>query len=156
MKTGQEFVENFLEHHGVKGMKWGVRKSEYKAMSGSERKTLRKKARASMRSADRQTRLNDKVKRSEEKINRVREIENARNRLRSGQVHNEWSDAKIAFQTDKYTIGKIQAKRNRQEAFDKFNSEIAKSKEAKNGYEVAMKMVAEYAAQSVIDSIRKR
>lgn len=36
-------VNDFLAHHGVKGMKWGVRKSEYKSMSRDERKSYRKK-----------------------------------------------------------------------------------------------------------------
>ena len=31
-----------LYHYGVKGMKWGVRKSEYKSMSRSEKKRTRK------------------------------------------------------------------------------------------------------------------
>jgi hypothetical protein len=28
-KQAEEFMENFLEHHGVKGMKWGVRKDKH-------------------------------------------------------------------------------------------------------------------------------
>ena len=35
--------ENELYHHGVKGMKWGVRKSEYKSMTRQQRKEQRKK-----------------------------------------------------------------------------------------------------------------
>lgn len=37
---GAEFIDmdDFLEHHGVKGMKWGVRKEEYKAMDRYSRK----------------------------------------------------------------------------------------------------------------------
>lgn len=31
-----------IEHYGVKGMKWGVRKSEYKSMSRAQRKQVRK------------------------------------------------------------------------------------------------------------------
>ena len=32
-----------ISHYGVKGMKWGVRKSEYKAMSRKDRRKLRKR-----------------------------------------------------------------------------------------------------------------
>ena len=32
-----------LYHHGVKGMKWGVRKDKYKAMNRQQRKAARKK-----------------------------------------------------------------------------------------------------------------
>lgn len=31
-----------LYHHGVKGMKWGVRKSEYKTMTRHQRREIRK------------------------------------------------------------------------------------------------------------------
>lgn len=32
-----------LRHYGVKGMKWGVRKSDYKSMNRQQRKDVRKK-----------------------------------------------------------------------------------------------------------------
>ena len=32
-----------ISHYGVKGMKWGVRKSEYKSMSRRDRRKLRKR-----------------------------------------------------------------------------------------------------------------
>lgn len=37
-------VDSFLEHHGVKGMKWGVRRAE--GSSGADRKAAKKAARA--------------------------------------------------------------------------------------------------------------
>lgn len=36
-------TEVFLTHYGVKGMKWGVTKSEYKSMSKADRSGYRKK-----------------------------------------------------------------------------------------------------------------
>ena len=36
------YTEYYLAHHGVKGMKWGVRKSEYKTMNRNQRKETRK------------------------------------------------------------------------------------------------------------------
>ena len=36
-------VDNFLAHYGVKGMKWGVTKSDYRSMSKADRKQYRKK-----------------------------------------------------------------------------------------------------------------
>ena len=38
-----------IEHYGVKGMKWGVRKSEYKSMSRKDRKQARKDYREARR-----------------------------------------------------------------------------------------------------------
>lgn len=35
--------EKELKHYGVRGMKWGVRKSEYNAMNKQQRKAVRKK-----------------------------------------------------------------------------------------------------------------
>lgn len=36
-------MSNELYHHGVKGMKWGVRKEDYKAMSRAEKHATRRK-----------------------------------------------------------------------------------------------------------------
>ena len=44
--TGEEFVSDFLEHHGVKGMKWGVIRS--KAQLVSDRISAKKEARKDM------------------------------------------------------------------------------------------------------------
>lgn len=40
--NGQLVSVDELKHYGVKGMKWGVRKSEYKAMNRQQRKETRK------------------------------------------------------------------------------------------------------------------
>lgn len=37
-------IDNFLEHYGVKGMKWGVTKGDYKALSKADKKQYRKKS----------------------------------------------------------------------------------------------------------------
>lgn len=37
-----EHYNDYLYHHGVKGMKWGVRKDKYKAMSRAEKKKTKK------------------------------------------------------------------------------------------------------------------
>lgn len=49
---GEVFVEDFLEHHGVKGMKWGIRKKEYKSLDRDSKKMYRKKT-SKERRADR-------------------------------------------------------------------------------------------------------
>lgn len=35
-------MNDYIYHHGVKGMKWGVRKDKYKSMSRAERKKTKK------------------------------------------------------------------------------------------------------------------
>lgn len=37
----KEEYSDYLEHHGVKGMKWGVRKEQYKALNSSQRRALK-------------------------------------------------------------------------------------------------------------------
>lgn len=63
LEFSDEDYENFLEHHGVKGMKWGVRKAESaarvaraKRKERKEKRTERKKARAEQRQERRETR----------------------------------------------------------------------------------------------------
>lgn len=43
MAQGEEFVQDFLEHYGVKGMKWGVRR-EHARVSTSQARTVTDKA----------------------------------------------------------------------------------------------------------------
>ena len=58
---GERFVENFLEHHGVKGMKWGIRKAEYKSLDKASRKKYRKKT-SKERRTDRDTAYKENLK----------------------------------------------------------------------------------------------
>ena len=54
-----------LAHYGVPGMKWGVRKSEYKAMSRGQRKALRKAKRQEYKAMrQHRTALLDKAERA--------------------------------------------------------------------------------------------
>lgn len=63
LEFSDEDYENFLEHHGVKGMKWGVRKAESaaravraKRQERKQKRTERKKARAEQRQERRENR----------------------------------------------------------------------------------------------------
>lgn len=49
-KTAQEIL-NELEHYGVKGMKWGVRKDRSSKSSGPKKKSARSEARAKKKKA---------------------------------------------------------------------------------------------------------
>ena len=49
-KTAQEIL-NELEHYGVKGMKWGIRKDRSSKSSGTKKKSARSEARAKKKKA---------------------------------------------------------------------------------------------------------
>ena len=49
-KTAQEIL-NELEHYGVKGMKWGIRKDRSSKSSGTKKKSSRSEARAKKKRA---------------------------------------------------------------------------------------------------------
>lgn len=85
MESGETFVEDFLEHYGVKGMKWGVRRDQAlldriagrrnRAVGGTrqERKAANKKAKQDWKdyksSTTRQERRSDRKAAIESKAN---------------------------------------------------------------------------------------
>lgn len=58
-----------ISHYGVKGMKWGVRKSEYRSMSRKDRKQLRKNYKT-----DRKRRVNEFVTNNSDKYRNRKEM----------------------------------------------------------------------------------
>lgn len=107
-------VEDFLEHYGVKGMKWGVRRD--------------------MRKLNKASRAKDKAKRQSE-------IDAARKRLGSGKNKEALKKAKAQYKIDKYEIGSREARKLVDKHKEKIRSDYETSKQLKNGKEVALAMV---------------
>lgn len=61
MTQGDMFVEEYIEHYGVKGMKWGKRKKRTRSEESSENKTVRKKRAKELSNAE----LQKSIKRME-------------------------------------------------------------------------------------------
>jgi len=114
MEPAEEFVENFLEHHGVKGMKWGVRKSrsELRSLNKASRKTDREKF--------------DK------------KIDQARSRVSSGKAKARLKKAKADYKSNKLDIGSREAKKILNKEKAKYISDVETSQYAKSGKERAV------------------
>ncbi|QGZ17215.1 hypothetical protein SEA_GIANTSBANE_11 [Arthrobacter phage Giantsbane] len=93
-------VDNYLEHFGVKGMKWGKHKSSSNS-SGSSSGPSRKE----LRTLDRENR---KATRAAARKQWDDDIETARNRV-DGDAR-RYNEAKQQYKTDKKTIGKVAAR----------------------------------------------
>lgn len=93
-------VDNYLEHYGVKGMRWGKRSS-----SSSSSDSNPGKSRKELRALDRQNRKAAKQKARDDYDN---EILKARNSVdKDAQRYNE---AKKQYKSDKTTMGKVAAR----------------------------------------------
>lgn len=115
---GEVFVEGFLEHHGVKGMKWGVRKSK------SELRDLNRASRQKDREA------------------RDKAIDKARARVSSGKTKANFKQAKQNYKHDKLEIGSREARKILNKARAKRTSDIETSQLAKSGKEKATALIA--------------
>lgn len=105
-------VDDFLAHHGVKGMKWGVRKS-----------------RAELRALDKASRATDKAK-------RAKEIQSARDRYNKSARSN-YKAAKAEYKEARHVIGKREAKKILNKVKEKNVKDWETGSQYKNGKEVA-------------------
>lgn len=103
-------VDNYLEHYGVKGMKWGKRSSS-SSSSGSKPGKSRKELRALDRTARKEAKAKAKKDWDDD-------IEKARNDL-DGKAQ-KLQEAAKQYKTDKATIGKVAAKHALRDVEDDF------------------------------------
>jgi molecular chaperone GrpE (heat shock protein) len=100
-------VDDYLEHFGVKGMKWGKHKSSSSSSSSAPKKTrselraLNKEARAKGR-AENKAEIKKLQDEHDAKVNKARDEVDAK-----AQKYNE---AKKQYKIDKKEIGKVAAK----------------------------------------------
>ncbi len=92
-------VDDFLEHYGVPGMKWGKRKAEYKAMSKIDRR-----------------------------VQKTSEIEAARTRIGSGQNRSRYLKGKANVGLAKAQLKKAKANRSPEEVIAKRKAGLEASK----------------------------
>lgn len=109
-------LEEALEHFGIKGMRWGVRRDPRNVASRARDRQGRRAARAAEN----------------------REIDAARARLNSGQIGRDLKDAKTQFKSDKKTIGRREAKKKLYAARLKAQTEFEKAQTIKSGSETAI------------------
>lgn len=114
-------VDDFLEHFGRKGMKWGVRKSRPGAFATSKHKHQLNKA----------SRKKDFEKHASN-------VDKARGRLASGKTKRDWKKAKGEHAANKAKLGGREARKILQKARDKKFNDASVSQQARDGKEVAI------------------
>ena len=121
-----------IEHFGVKGMKWGVRRDPRNVASRARDRATRKAAAA----------------------DRNREIDAARSRLRSGETRATFKTAKRQFKEDKKTLGRREARKKLYAARLKKNSDIETANMIKTGGE-EVGVILGIVGAAAISSIRR-
>lgn len=127
-----EQIDEYFEHHGTKGMKWGVR-----------------------RAARRGNRALNKASRHKDSQNFEKSVDKAREHFRSGKAKEEWKTAKAQFHQDKVTLGSREAKKILNKTRTKQREQAILSQQAKNGKEVAGILLASFAGALAISVIAK-
>lgn len=113
MEPAETFVDTFLEHHGVKGMKWGVRK---KKDPTSFKNLLSKEGR---------------------KI-RNQEITKQRDRWESGETKAAYKQAKSDFKSNRTKMGFVRASLVLNEARNQKIRDVITASKAKTGKELTL------------------
>lgn len=102
MTTQVMEVDDFLEHFGVKGMKWGVHRS-------IDAGGVARPSRGELRTMNKAARAKNKVDARTARSNRDAEILKARAKI--PDIHQQNKAAKQKFKQEKHTIGRVAAKR---------------------------------------------
>jgi hypothetical protein len=111
-------VDNYLEHYGVKGMRWGKRSASDDSSSSSGSRPSRQE----LRELNKKAKIDNKVekKAAKEKFNKEwdDEVLGARDRL--GKEGENLSAARKQYKADKKVIGRAAAKKVFKEHENKF------------------------------------
>ena len=120
-------LESVLEHHGIKGMRWGVRRDPRNVAS----------------------RANDRAARRQANAVRDKQIDTARARLRSGQTQRTFKTAKKQFKVDKKELGRREARKRLYEARLKRQKDVDRANMIKSGTETTATILGVVGAVSV-------
>ena len=115
---------DFLQHYGVKGMKWGVRRSQAQLDRAA--------GRSSKKSARKESRRKNKEQRKEQQAERSRSISKARKDLREGVPQQRVRDAKKKYKQDKQRIGRKEARKILNKERDRLISDLELAQEPRN------------------------
>lgn len=116
--TNKEDIDDFFAHFGVKGMKWGVSRSDASL------------ARANNRALNAASKARDKKAHSTG-------VQKARNRTENGKAKERYDKAKAEYVQNKTKMGSREAKKILNKAKSKIYADIDKASEYKDGKEAA-------------------
>lgn len=156
MMTEEEFIahtgitpdmdaDDFLEHFGKKGMKWGQRKAEGSGASGGSpsNRSLNKASRAN----DRATAKSDAKKFNKEWDD---EIDAARSRTKSGENKQALKAAKVQYKADKLVVGSREAKKALNAVREQKSTDAAVAQLSKTGKETVVATISAVAGIAVL------
>lgn len=146
-----EQTDDFLEHFGVKGMKWGQRKAEG---SGPSVRSANRAAVKTLKTADRNAAKSAIVR---QKAKENLQIDQARARFKSGAARKDYLDAKAGVKsTQRGTPERYIAKKNLKAVRQKNMSDQEIASRVKHGKETTDKILndlgRELAAAVVLSS----
>lgn len=160
-------VEAFLEHYGVKGMKWGERKTRFqknrelnkKSKAAEQAKAQKEfnKLRESLRPKPAPKFSDTRQGKRAAKDWRKRDIDRARARVNSGAWAADWKDAKSQRRQDKIKVGSREARKILRKKKNALLNDRDRANEIRDGKErVALMLEAMAAQQRVIESQRQQ
>lgn len=155
LEFSDEDYENFLEHHGVKGMKWGVRKAESaarvaraKRKERKEKRTERKKARGEQRQERKEARAERRKERRENRAAKRADAKKAKNPA------SQLSDAQIKERVNRMNL-EAQYNRLSKEAYGNTPKGKVESFVKKQGVQLLEKQVQKQANRAIDAAIDK-
>ena len=128
--TFAEESEGELSHYGKKGMKWGVRRAQNKALN--------------------------KASRARDRQEQATSVQAARDRVKSGATKADFKAAKADAKSRKMEIGSREVRKAIAKAREKRYEEVEKSQQFKSGKEMAVTMLAGAAALTLISVMQNK
>lgn len=130
-------IDAYFEHHGVKGMQWGVRRAEKKA-------------------GRQQNRALNKASRQADKAKYRSDIDKARANIESGKSQKKAKAAKEQFHKDKKELGSREARKILAKKRAKLQKEYETASQARDGKEVATAMLVGAVAATAMALLTSR
>lgn len=145
MDADQE-VNEFLEHVGVKGMHWGQRHAQNRALNRVSREKDKAQKAKDFIEVRKQLRpkqstknfdLSTKEGRKASRAARAENIQRARDRINTGAARADKKEAKAQYKKDKIEKGSREARKILNAKKNELASDWVTSRQAKDGFELA-------------------